>query len=33
MELCEGEMSEFTSLGAVDLKGFDEVVTLFEVRA
>ncbi len=33
MELCEGKTFEFTSLGAVSLRGFDETVTLFEVTA
>ena len=32
MELCEGKTFEFASLGAVSLKGFDEAVTLFEVK-
>jgi adenylate cyclase len=30
-ELCEGKTFAFTSLGAVQLKGFDEAVELFEV--
>ena len=33
MDLCEGKTFEFASLGAASLKGFDEAVTLFEVRA
>ena len=32
MELCEDKTFEFASLGAVSLKGFEETVTLFEVR-
>ncbi len=31
-QLCEGKTFEFSSLGAVSLKGFDEAVTLFEVQ-
>ena len=31
-QLCEGKTFEFTSLGAVSLKGFDESVTLFEAQ-
>lgn len=31
-ELCAGKTFEFASLGAVRLKGFDEAVTLYEVR-
>jgi adenylate cyclase len=30
-ELCEGKTFQFSSLGAVQLKGFDEAVELFEV--
>ena len=33
MELCEGRTFEFASVGEVSLKGFDDAVTLFEVRA
>ncbi len=32
-QLCEGKTFKFASLGPVSLKGFDEAVTLFEVRA
>ena len=32
MELCEGKTFEFASLGAVQLKGFDDTVELFVVR-
>ena len=32
-QLCEGKTFEFSSLGAVSLKGFDEAVTLYEVSA
>ncbi|MCH8966434.1 MAG: hypothetical protein IID43_02035 [Planctomycetes bacterium] len=33
MELCEGKTFEFTSVGEASLKGFDEPVALYEVRA
>ena len=33
MELCEGKTFQFEPLGAVSLKGFDDAVMLFEVRA
>ncbi len=32
-QLCEGKGFEFTSVGDATLKGFDEPVALFEVRA
>ena len=32
-ELCTGKMFEFTSVGDATLKGFDEPVALYEVRA
>jgi class 3 adenylate cyclase len=32
-ELCAGKTFEFTSLGDATLKGFDEPVTLYAVRA
>ncbi|MEE8337362.1 MAG: adenylate/guanylate cyclase domain-containing protein [Dehalococcoidia bacterium] len=32
-QLCEGKTFAFTSIGDVTLKGFDEPVTLYEVRA
>ena len=32
-ELCAGKTFEFTSQGDATLKGFDEPVTLYEVRA
>jgi class 3 adenylate cyclase len=32
-DLCAGKQFEFTSLGEATLKGFDEPVTLYEVRA
>ncbi len=31
MELCEGKTFEFSSLGAVSLKGFADAVMLFEL--
>ncbi len=32
-ELCEGKTFKFTSMGEATLKGFDEPVALYEVRA
>jgi class 3 adenylate cyclase len=32
-ELCAGKTFEFTSVGEARLKGFDEPVALYEVRA
>ena len=32
-QLCAGKTFEFTSVGSATLKGFDEPVTLYEVRA
>ena len=32
-DLCAGKTFEFTSVGEATLKGFDEAVTLYEVRA
>ncbi len=33
MDLCEGKTFQFTSVGDVTLKGFDEPVALYEVTA
>ena len=32
-ELCDGKTFEFTSVGDATMKGFDEPVALYEVRA
>ena len=32
-DLCAGKTFEFTSMGDATLKGFDEPVALYEVRA
>ncbi len=31
MDLCEGKTFQFSSLGEVSLKGFDQPVELFEI--